>query len=741
MNDASISSQSFLAHHAHARANPKENLGLEGERPQSLLFAYWRLALRRRWMILSVVGSAIVAAVVFTMLMTPQYQATATVEIARQEQNIVDVGELEPDSGPSDMEFYETQYTLLKARSLGERVAKQLRLSSSPAFLEAFELNETEGLVGGAASGRLTAEQRRERDEAIVQVLLRQVEIEPVRGSALVYVSFTSPDPQLSKRIADSWTNEFITSNLDRRFEATSYAREFLEQRLAQLRNRLEESERQLVQYASAERIVTLQTSSGDAAGAPPQERPLINDDLVSINAELNRAIADRIRAGSKAGTTGASADTASNPALAQLRQQRASAAAEYANLLAKFSPEYPAAAALAAQVAALDRSILNEQALVRGAARDEYRDALEREEALRGRVSSLKNDALDLKRRNIQYDILKREADTNRQLYDALLQRYKEIGVAGGVGVNNVLIIDPAELPDRPSSPSLPLNVALGMLIGLIISAGAVFVLEQFDDAFKDLETARRILPVPVLGAVPVAADEAPRDALNDRKSALSEAYLSIQTSLRFATDHGIPRSLAVTSTKAAEGKSTTTFALAQTLVRTGKRVVLIDADMRSPSVHNIFGIKNERGLSNFMAGETDLQGLIRHVEDPVGLDLITSGPTPPNAAELLTSGRLREMVAELATMYDHVLIDSPPVLGLADAPLIADQVEAVVFAVESHGPKVGAVMAALSRLRSANANVIGAVLTKFEQRRAQYGYGFEYEYGYGRKEAGDPE
>ena len=702
-----------------------------GQRAQSILLNYWRLALRRRWLILSIVLAGVIAAFVVTMLMTPQYQATATIEIARQEKNIVAVEALEPAASPADMEFYETQYSLLEARSLAERVAKTLQLGESTAFFEAFDADPDGSLFEEGGPRRTTTAQRREREEAAIDILLENIEIEPVRGSALVDVSFTSPDATLSQRIANAWTQQFIASNLDRRFEATAYAREFLEQRLAQLRDRLEESERALVQYASSERIVTVQTGGSQAAGEPPSERPIMTDDLVSLNAELNRAIADRIQAASRLGSGGRTSDAAANPALAQLRQQRATAAAEYANLLTRFSPEYPQASALASQIANLDQSIAREQALVSQGIQRDYRDAVQREQALFSRVEALKDGSLDLKRRNIQYEILKREADTNRQLYDGLLQRYKEIGVAGGVGVNNVLIVDPAGVPDNPSSPVLPLNIAIGLLLGLVLSGAAVFVMEQIDDAVKDMESARRVLPVPVLGAVPVSDGE-PREALLDRKSALSEAYLTVQTSLRFTTDHGVPRSLAVTSTQPAEGKSTTTFALAHSLVRIGKKVALIDADMRSPSVHHMFDMSNERGLSNFMAGEPDVSGLIKRVEE-LGIDVMPAGPQPPNAAELLTSGRLGALVTQLLATYDHVIVDSPPVLGLADAPLIGSQVEAVVFAVETYGPKTGSVLAALARLREANANVVGAVLTKFEQRKAQYGYGAEYEYGYG--------
>lgn len=711
---------------------PSEPKPEPGER-MPLLLQYWRIAMRRRWLILATVLAAVAAAFIVTMFMTPLYTATATVEIARQRSNVVNVEGLEPPSSGVDLEFYQTQYSLLEARSLAERVVRELRLAETPAFFDTFGVDPDGGLFEeeDVAARRPSAQELAERREIAADILLDHITISPIRGSALVEVNFTSPDPALSQRVTNAWTKAFIASNLDRRFEATSYARQFLEERLEQLRKRLEDSERQLVQYAGQQRIITV-NSDQDGAGSATAERSLLSDDLTSLNAELNRAIADRIRAQSQLGEGQTSREALNNQAIAAMRQQRAEVASEYANLLAKFSPEYPAALALSSQLEDLDRSIAREEARFQSAQRRTYTDALQREQALRSRVEALKNGALDLRRRSIQYNIIQREADTNRELYDGLLQRYKEIGVAGGVGTNNVLIVDEADVPDSPTSPNLPLNIAIGLLLGLALSAALVFALEQVDEAIRDPDAARRVLPVPLLGAVPTLHEATPEEALKDRKSAFAEAYLSVQTSLRFTTDHGIPSSLSVSSTRAAEGKSTTCYALAQSLARTGKRVVVVDADMRSPSVHHILGITNDRGLSNFLTGEDEVDRLLVPMK-ALGIDAIPAGPQPPNAAELLTSSRLQLLISVLLKNYDHVLIDAPPVLGLADAPLIASQVEGVVFTVQANGPKARAVGTALARLEAANANVLGAVLTKFDERKAHYGYGYEYGYGYG--------
>jgi capsular exopolysaccharide synthesis family protein len=213
-------------------------------------------------------------------------------------------------------------------------------------------------------------------------------------------------------------------------------------------------------------------------------------------------------------------------------------------------------------------------------------------------------------------------------------------------------------------------------------------------------------------------------------------DAYLAVQTNLAFTTEHGVPRSFAVTSTRPAEGKSTTALALATTLARAQRKVILVDGDMRSPSIHHLGGVDHDRGLSNFLAGEDNIGSLTFEMTD-LGFTAMSAGPIPPNAAELLTGNRLAVLVDRLLEIYDHVVIDSPPVMGLADAPLIASRVEGVVYAVESHGIRSTLVKTALSRLAAANARIFGGVLTKFEARKAHYGYGYEYGYGYGRNTA----
>lgn len=687
---------------------------------------------RRLWVIVGAVVAMVALGLLITLLITPKYTATATLEIQREGSSFVKVEGVGQKDNFIDQEFYQTQYGLLQSQTLAERVATDLRLYDNEQFFEMFGVSTSKMFNNGRV--RADAPTRAQRINAAGAILLSHFTVTPERLSRLVGITFTSPDAQLSKRVVDAWSADFIKVTLERRFEATAYARNFLEGRLAQLRTRIDESQRKLVDYASREGIVNLPAVGAvqGANGATP-ERSLVADDLSALNAELSKATVDRVRSESRLNSrAGAVSEALENQAIGNLRQKRAELSADYAKMMVQFEPGYPPAQAVKTQIDQLDRSISREEGRVQSSLTGENAANTAREENLRQRVKALKTGVLDLRRRSIQYDIFQRDVDTNQQLYDALLQRYKEIGVAGGVGVNNIAVVDIAEVPTRPSSPRLLINLVLAFLAGLLLGGGLAFLLEQIDQGITDPGEVESSLGVPLLGTIPKVADGLPLEALQDLKSPVSEAYLSLQTNLSFSSDHGVARSLAVTSSRPAEGKSVTTYALARSLARSRKNVVLVDADLRSPSVHQMMNLSNDRGLSNFLAGDDDLAALI-HTDAQHDLAVITAGPQPPSAAELLASDRLAHIIDRLLETFDHVIFDAPPVMGLADAPLVANRVEGVVFVLESHATQKSMAQVALDRLQSSNANMLGVVLTKFDPKRAHYGYGYDYGYGYG--------
>lgn len=686
---------------------------------------------RRKWVILGTISFFVALGFVVTLLMTPKYTVTATLEIQRETSGYVKIEGVQDKGAYPDQEFYQTQYGLLQSESLARRVAADLKLYDDREFFRIFGLKPDR--VFSTEKGAVGALNRQERVEQVAKELLDNFVVRPDRLSRLVSISFTSPSAQLSRRIVDAWSVDFIKITLERRFEATAYARNFLEGRLVQLRARIDESERRLVDYASREGIVNLPASAQAGSDGPTSvERSLTADDLTALNAELSRAKADRIKAESRlTSKDGAISEALTNDAINRLRERRAEISADLAKLLAQFEPTYPPAEALKSQLDQLDRSITREQSRVTNALQQEYRSSRDREANLDTRVAALKSEMLDLRRRSIQYNIFRRDVDTNQQLYEGLLQRYKEIGVAGGVGVNNISVVDPAITPDKPSSPKLVLNMAISLLVGMIFGVGIALLLEQIDQGIVDPAEVEPFFGLPLLGTIPKITDQSAIESLDDMKSVISEAYLSLEANLSFATEHGMARSLAVTSTKASEGKSLTTFALAKLLARKKRPTILIDGDLRSPSVHQLSGLKNLVGLSNFLAGDDDIAAMIRPTNEP-NLFVLTAGPQPPSAPELLSTDRLVMLIDRLRERFDYVLIDAPPVMGLADSPLIASRVEGVLFVLECDATQRGLARVAVERLFSPATNLLGIVLTKFNARKANYGYGYDYGYGY---------
>lgn len=694
---------------------------------------YLRIALRWRYVILGSAVACLLLGLIVTLLMTPKYTATSIIEISRDSSQVTNFQSIERETSVADQEFYQTQYGLLESRSLSERVATQLRLVDDPKFFSLFGI-KSEDTAFRQANGRYAAQGRATRLRISGEVLRAHLDIQPTRMSRLVNISFTSADGAFSTRVANAWADAFIQINLERKVQATSYGRNLLQRELALVKERLDESQRQLVGYASAQRIINLPGQAN--ANGTTSERSIVADELSGLSTALTQATADRITAEARyqqRGRGGASSEALQNQAINSLRQRRAELASEYERLMVQFEPGYPQARAIKSQMDQLDRSIVREEGRVSGSLEADYRQALERERSLGARVEQLKSSFLDLRRRSIQYNIFQQEVDTNRVLYDGLLQRFKEIGVAGGVGINNISVVDPADIPQKPSSPRLLLNLVIALLAGLGLGVAIALGLEQIDEAIEDPGEVERRLGLPLLGSVPKVEGMSPKEALLDRKSDMVDAYLAIQTNLGFTTEHGVPRSLAITSTRPGEGKSTTALAIATMLARAQKKVILVDGDMRSPSVHHLGGVDHARGLSNFLAGQDDISTLTFEMAD-LGFTAMTAGPIPPNAGELLTGSRLPLLIERLLETYEHVVIDSPPVMGLADAPLIASRVEGVIYAVESHGIRSSLVTTALGRLAAANAHIFGGVLTKFEARKAHYGYGYEYGYGYGR-------
>jgi len=690
---------------------------------------YWAAVQRWRWVIAGTIAVCLAIGLIATLLAQPRYTTGSRIEISRGQKNITNVPGIDQAVASYDNEFYDTQYALLRSDSLALRVARNLKLANDPAFFAAHGVEVGEMPRAG---GKLTAAGIREREGLAASMLLGNVGIEPIRNSSLVNINYTSQSPTISAKIANAWPREFIGSTIDRQFATTADARTYLEERLNALRVRLAQSENDLISFTNAHDLVKI-GGIRDASGKTQEGQTLVAANLESLNDALMAARTERIAAESKARNAGSSSvDAVQNGVIANLRARRAELAAEYAKLLVQFEPGYPAATAIKSQIDTLDNAIARETARVTGSTRTSYREAATRERELAAQVNAEKARFDQQQRATIQYNVLQREVDTNRQLYEALLQRYKEIGVAGNVGATNIVIVDTAKVPGSPSSPNMQRNLMLALLAGLVLAAAAVFALEQIDEGIRDPHDIERKLRLPLLGSVPVSDGSAPAE-LADPKSALAEAYVSARTALQLATSHGFPKSVVVTSAMPSEGKSVTAMALAAAVGRAGKSVLLVDGDMRSPVIQSMLGERNGPGLSNLLSGEEIQSGMIRQTSLK-GVSALLSGPIPPSASDLLSSDRLATLLSALGSRYDHVIFDAPPIIGLADAPLLAGAVEGSVLVVESGTTALRTVRNAVHRLKDAHGRLLGAIVTKVPQSQLPYGYG-GYGYGYGHQ------
>jgi len=696
------------------------------------LMGLWHILMKRRWTIAAAVGIVFVFALVASLMITPVYRATASVQIDRELMNITN-NDTNPMAGMfTDPNYLNTQYQLLQSRELASRVLSDIGYQNQKRFESVFQPSAASQITSWFApsdSGKADPVTAKAKALKRVTTFKEGYTIEPVRNTRLVKIHYNSTDPAFATLSANSLAEAFQSRNLETRFETSSYAKSYLEDQLKQLKIKLEDSEAQLVRFAAKEQIV----SSGDEnAGTLPEQN------LGALNAALAKAKEERIRAQSKWVQAQSSVgmvtfgDTGGNSIVRPLMESRSMLMAEYQNKLSQFKPGYPAMLQLKAQIDETDKQIAVEIGGIKSAIRGEYEAAQQNENMIAAQIGSLKGEALDLKNRSIQYNIYKREVDTNRQLYEATLQRYKEIGVAAGVGLNNILIVDKAVSAGK-YRPNIPLNLAVSLLLGLVLGLLLVLLLEYMDDTLKNSEDIEKRLSLAVLGMIPKLKEGQAMDAvIADVRSAFSEAYRSVRTALQFATASGVPRSLLITSASPSEGKSTAAITIGRNFSQIGKRVLLIDSDMRKPSIHKKMGIDNEVGLSNFLAGAAALDAVIRETDHP-GLSVVTTGPLPPNPAELLHDDNMRLLLAHGLTHFDQVIIDGPPVMGLADAPIISSYVEGVMLVVEAGATRKVVAANAVKRLLSARARLVGVLINKFEAKHAAYGYGYGYGYGAG--------
>ncbi|HEX6073038.1 MAG TPA: polysaccharide biosynthesis tyrosine autokinase [Sphingomicrobium sp.] len=684
------------------------------------LATFLRIVQHWRWLILGAVAIGLAGALIVSLLTTPVYRVWVTLEANPPTVSVSEEQSRERQVSTGYLwDFVATQADLLASTTVAQRTAQELNLGNNPEF------------VPQDADGSTRLKMAAGKVHAGLKV------VKPEEGQVIKF-SYDSTSPLLVATIANGIADSFINSALQRRYEASAYARNFLERQIAKTRGDLERSERALVSYAQAQGII----NTGVGADGKPvagDVGSLQGESLIALNKALADATARRVAAEGayrQARATGPTSDVTASTQM--LRQQLATVQADYQQKRTFLKPDHPDMQSLKAQIDELERQIAQASAQTSSGRTNsllaDYRASLSAEHALQSRVAQLKGAVLNLRGRSIQYNILQRDVDTNRSLYDALLQRYKEIGVAGGIGMAPVSIVDRADPPGLPYKPNLMLNLILGLGFGLLAGIAGAVALEFINDTIKTREDVRTKLRLPCLGVVPkTSAKDSFVEDLKNPASMVSEAYSAMVAALCFSTDDGMPKVLVVTSAQPGEGKSSTALAIAQNFARREKSVLLVDSDLRKPAFKTA---NDDVGLSKLLTGEDRID---RHVVETqhANLWLLPSGPVPPNPADLLSTARIRKIIAEATDRFDLVVIDGPPTIGLADSPLLSAAAGNVLFVVESGKTRTRAAIEALNRLEATATHVLGAALTKASDRIGGYGYnryGYGYGYGYGR-------
>ena len=676
---------------------------------------------------IAIVAGAIAIGVIATVLAVPQYVATSRVLVELTSEGIIEDEVISGAAYRDSDRFIQTQVDIINSESMAERVVESEGLADSEQFFAAMgaDMPSEEDYADVELGPDGIAGQRR---RLATRLLRGSVEAEAPIESGIVAISVQTGDKVVSADLANAVAANYIESNLARKFDSSAYARQFLAQQLAEARDKVEKSERDLNQYSREAGLirVTGQTETGDRETT----LSVTNDSLMQVNAAASAATAERIGAEDRwrniANRPPMSVpQVLQNSAVQNLLVQRSRTEAELAEERSRHLDDHPNVIALNSQLERVNSQIDEIGSSIKRAVRLEYESAVDRENSLKNQVSSLRSDALNEQDRGVQFNLLRRVAETDRALYNTLLTRYNELNATAGAASNNVSLVDMASPPAAPSSPNLILNLLLATIAGLGLGAAFIFLRETMDDVMRTPDDVERKLGLPLLGLVPQVEQEDIQEELSDPKSSISEAYQSLVTNLRYASAEGLPRTLAVTSSQAGEGKTTTSQTLAREFAGLGRRVLLIDADLRRPTLHRIMADKTTEGLTALLAGEKTVDQVIVR-SDYANLDYISALPIPPAPSALLATADFRGLIDQMLTRYDTIIFDAPPVLGLSDAPVVSTNVDAVLMVIDAAAGRRGAAKSALRRLEMVNAPVIGAILTKFDARAA----GGEYSY-----------
>ncbi len=750
------SSGQLVAYRPELQSHPDQDEGID-------LLELWRTVLKRKWVVVAIAAIFLVTALLATALTVPVYRSTAIVQINHESAQILGIRDFE--SGPRSWQgveaFYTTQYEILRSRALAEAVVRSEGVENHPELTGELRqrslTGELRALPGTLASffrrgadagtqGSTSHNPGVSSDAAVRRAgarLRSRITVSPVRNSRLVNVSVASFDPEFASRMANAVVEEYIRSSMQRRYDAGTEAREFLQEQLQEMRIALERSDQALSDFAQSNRIANLE-----------ERLDLASTGLRQLNSQLNDVQSDLVRYSTyreqmQRGQIEFLEPIRNNDNIRRLRTQHQDLSTEYGTLSQRFMEEYPALVELRSRMARLQEQIDEETQSALRAITGRYSNLLAQQEALERAIEEREAGILALNQRSVQYNILRREFETNRELYDGLLQRMKEIGVAAGLRENNIAVVENAMPVRRPFLPNWNRNIGLALLLGMMVGVGLALILEFIDTTIRRTEDLERLTGRPVLGLVPMVrgkdlTDDDRKSVNPDRavghysarhpKSAVSEAFRSLRTSLMFSTPEGMPKTLLITSPGPGDGKTTTAINLATVMAQNGARVLLIDADLRKPRLHRDFAKPQGPGLTNRIArvgGNGANQSAIVPT-DVKRLFLMPSGGKAPNPAELLSSARMDKIIEMAGRVFDHIIIDTAPILGLADSMVLSRKVDGVIMVTSAGRTSKDSIRVGVKRMFQVQAPLLGVVLNAVDLQSPDYAYYSSYYYNY---------
>jgi succinoglycan biosynthesis transport protein ExoP len=716
----------------------------------SVLREYFRVLRKRLWVVVGCVAVIVSAITIATLRSTRIYEAAGKIVINKADPvalNLKDSqgGNLAYDD-PTDLD---TEVLILRSDLLALQVIRELNLDKQ------LDPNAPANAGSGLQKTTDALQPDSPRTSALLAGFRNRLNVALVPGTRAIEIRYRSPDPDRAAQVVNTLMHTYVEQNFKTRFESTMQASDWLSKQLVDLQIKVETSQEKLVRYQKEHGILGID-----------EKQNIITSKLDELNKGLTAAESERMEKESlyrmvqsgDADTLAAASSInntqqggiATSSLLDKLREQEADLKIQVAELSTQFGPAYPKVVQLNNQIKEVDAQIQVELRKVSARLRGDYLASLQRENMLNAAMEKQKQEANKLNESAIEYSLLKRDLETNRTLYEGLLERLKEAGVTAGLRSNNFRIVDAARKPTVPTEPDIPRNLTFALALGLATGVGLAFVMEALDNTVRTPEQAQAISGLPSLGVIPlgsligevgnvarltVAASKEAVELVTQARpqSQMAESYRALRTSLLLTSIGAPPKVILVTSSLPQEGKTTTSMNTAIVLAQKGSRVLLIDADLRRPSVHKALGMGPRTGLSNVLTGSAPLhQVIVRSTLIPT-LYILPAGTPPPNPAELLASTNMRDVLNELREQYDHIVIDTPPTLSVTDAVVLSTCADSVVLVIRSGQTTRQALRRSRDLLVRVNARIAGVLLNAADLKSADYYYYYEYRGKYG--------